>query len=190
MPEVTVNGVQLAYQRFGEGPTVLLIAGMHLAEAWHTVTVPQLVSAGYTVVSSDHRGLPPSEVPGGPYSIERLTEDAIVLTETLGLAPVHLVGTSLGGLVAQRIAVDRPELVRSVALLAGFGTITPFGIAFFDAFVELFSREPRNLEIERFIALPCHGDASVGARRAHERAGQSTVPELHCRGRGRPAFPA
>jgi 3-oxoadipate enol-lactonase len=87
----------------------------------HRMFAPQIEALRdrYRCVAWDHRGQGQSDVPPGRIvTIEQVTSDAIALIEQLGLAPVHFVGLSMGGFVGMRIAARRPELVRSLALLA------------------------------------------------------------------------
>lgn len=118
MAEVVVGGVRLAYDRAGAGPPVLLLAGCGApAVSWQLGVAPALVAAGYGVVTVDHRGMAPSDAPPAPYSVSDMAVDAAGLLEHLALGPVCVAGHSMGGWVAEVLAVTRPELVRAVALL-------------------------------------------------------------------------
>jgi pimeloyl-ACP methyl ester carboxylesterase len=69
-------------------------------------------------IAYDHRGQGQSDVPPArAHTIEQCTADAIALIERLGVAPVHVVGLSMGGFVGMRLAARRPDLVRSLSLL-------------------------------------------------------------------------
>jgi len=73
----------------------------------------------YRCISYDHRGQGQSAKPdASSYPIELLTDDAIALIESLGLAPIHFVGLSMGGFVGMRIAARRPDLIRSLVLIS------------------------------------------------------------------------
>src|SRR5688572_22810475 len=122
MPEATVNGVRLAYEVHGEGEPVLLICGTgQPAFSWTLHQVPALTAAGYQVVTFDNRGVAPSEEPEGPYTVEGMADDAAALIEHLGIGPCRVAGYSLGALIAQELALARPELVRSAVLMATMG---------------------------------------------------------------------
>lgn len=86
----------------------------------HRMFEPQIarLRERYRCVAWDHRGQGRSAVPAArSVPIEEVTADAVALVETLGVAPVHFVGLSMGGFVGMRIAARRPELVRTLALL-------------------------------------------------------------------------
>jgi pimeloyl-ACP methyl ester carboxylesterase len=119
MPYVSANGIRLAYERTGRGPCVLLIMGQAAGgNVWSMYQVPALESAGYEVITFDNRGMPPSDVPPGDYSLDDLVADTVGLIEALDAGPCKVVGTSLGALVAIELAVRRPDLVTSCLLMA------------------------------------------------------------------------
>jgi 3-oxoadipate enol-lactonase len=81
---------------------------------------PQLaaLSADFRVIAYDHRGHGGSPAPAGPYSIEDLALDVLALLEEYQVARAHVVGLSLGGMVAQVIAAQQPQRVDRLVLLA------------------------------------------------------------------------
>jgi pimeloyl-ACP methyl ester carboxylesterase len=119
MPYVSTNGIRLAYERTGRGESVVMIMGQAASgNVWSLYQVPALKSAGYEVITFDNRGMPPSDVPPGGYSLADLVADTAGLIEGLGVGPCRVVGTSLGAWVATELAVVRPDLVRCCALMA------------------------------------------------------------------------
>ncbi|WUH99897.1 alpha/beta hydrolase [Spirillospora sp. NBC_00431] len=119
MPFLETNGVRLAYQRSGQGENVLLIMGTGAAgQVWTLHQTPALNRAGYQTVTFDNRGIRPSDVPAGKYSIEDMVADTKGLIEALDLAPCRIVGTSMGAIVAQELAIGWPRLVRCAVLMA------------------------------------------------------------------------
>lgn len=119
MPHVSTNGIRLAYERTGRGERVLLIMGQAAGgNVWSVYQVPALKNAGYEVIRFDNRGMPPSDVPPGNYSLADLVADTAGLIEALDAGPCRLVGTSLGALVATELAVSRPDLVTCCVLMA------------------------------------------------------------------------
>jgi len=116
---VQTNGVRLAYQRSGHGAPVLMIMGTGAAgRVWTMHQTPALNAAGYETIVFDNRGVAPSDAPEGKYSLGDVVADTAGLIEALDLGPCRIVGTSLGAVVAQELAVTRPELVRCAVLLA------------------------------------------------------------------------
>lgn len=117
MPSVSVNGVQLYYEETGSGPPVLFSHGLLWSGRMFAAQVEALAPR-YRCISYDHRGQGRSEVPpGDEMSIEDCAEDAAALIEALDAGPCHFVGLSMGGFVALRLALRRPELVRSITLV-------------------------------------------------------------------------
>jgi pimeloyl-ACP methyl ester carboxylesterase len=119
MPFANTNGIRLAYQRSGRGEPVLLIMGSGAAgRVWTLHQTPAMHQAGYETIVFDNRGIAPSDAPPGPYSIAGMVTDTRGLIEALGIGPCRVVGTSMGAMIAQELALASPELVRSAVLMA------------------------------------------------------------------------
>jgi pimeloyl-ACP methyl ester carboxylesterase len=114
---VTLQGVRLHVEDGGgAGPAVAFSHGLF----WDTrLFAPQVEALSRTrrCIAWDHRGQGRSEVTASGYDMDTLAGDAIALLDQLGAGPVHLVGLSMGGFVAMRVALARPDLVRSLVLL-------------------------------------------------------------------------
>jgi len=118
MPELTIDDVTLAYDLVGDGEPVVLVAGCgQPAMAWHLSLVPALVAAGYRVLTFDNRGVAPSSSPPAPYSIDDLAADTLGLLDHLGMESVRIAGHSMGGWVAETLALRHPGRVRGAALM-------------------------------------------------------------------------
>ncbi|WP_206808566.1 alpha/beta fold hydrolase [Paradesulfitobacterium ferrireducens] len=115
MPKVSVNGVEVYYEVHGSGEPVLLVEGLGYA-TWQWFRQIEEFAASYLTVIFDNRGVGESDKPDTPYSIDLLADDAAGLLKALGLTRVHVLGTSMGGFVAQKLALRHPELVRSLVL--------------------------------------------------------------------------
>jgi pimeloyl-ACP methyl ester carboxylesterase len=115
----------------GAGEPLLLIAGCgQPAVAWHLGLVPALVSAGYCVATFDNRGVAPSSSPPAPYRVEEMADDALALLDHLGwVDPVRIAGHSLGGWIAETLALDHPERVRAAALMGSANQPTAWEVA-------------------------------------------------------------
>jgi pimeloyl-ACP methyl ester carboxylesterase len=119
MPYVFTNGIRLSYERAGRGEPVVMIMGQAAGgNVWRMHQVPALDRAGYEAITFDNRGVPPSDVPPGDYSLADLVTDTEGLVEALGIGPCRLVATSLGAYVAVELAVSRPDLVTCCVLMA------------------------------------------------------------------------
>ena len=116
MPMITLNGLDVFYETRGAGDPVLLIHGLGSStEDWE----PQVdaLARDFTVVAYDVRGHGRTGKPGGTYSVAQFASDAAELIRALRLAPVHVVGLSMGGMIAFQLAADHPELVRSLVIV-------------------------------------------------------------------------
>lgn len=112
----TNDGVRLAWDEVGEGPLVLLVHGIGYTRAKWEPQVAPLVSAGFRVVRYDLRGFGESTLPEEPSEMSHFLSDLRRMLEALGSPRLHLVGHSLGGMIAQLYAVEHPDRVLSLTL--------------------------------------------------------------------------
>jgi pimeloyl-ACP methyl ester carboxylesterase len=117
MGRVKVNNVELYYQSVGNEAETILFSHGYLMN--HTMFNGQIdvFKNRFTCVSYDHRGHGQSEVTKNGYELDNLVTDAISLIEALNKGPVHFVGMSTGGFVGMRIALRRPDLLKSLVLM-------------------------------------------------------------------------
>jgi 3-oxoadipate enol-lactonase len=112
MPHVTVNGCRLNYRIDGpaDGPPLLLI---HAVGSDHGMWTPQVdrFASRFRVLRYDHRGHGGSDVPAGPYSLDRLGRDAVGLLDALDIGRSHVVGLSMGGMVALWLGIQAADRV-------------------------------------------------------------------------------
>ncbi|GAA2608728.1 alpha/beta fold hydrolase [Paractinoplanes durhamensis] len=119
-----VNGIELCVETFGEptDPALLLIAGgASSMDWWEDEFCRRLAAGGRHVIRYDHRdtGRSTSFPPGSPpYSGVDLAHDALGVLDAIGVHKAHVVGLSMGGALAQRIAVERPHRVLSLTLMS------------------------------------------------------------------------
>lgn len=138
MPSVNTNGVEIAYERHGSaaGPTLLLIQGLGMPlAAWPPMLVEKLTAEGFQVITFDNRdvgqsqqlsaaGLPNVVVQAmrraiglrvrAPYQLDDMARDAVGLMDRLGIDSAHVIGVSMGGMIAQLVAIDAPARVTSL----------------------------------------------------------------------------
>jgi len=124
MPEAFVNNVGIRYREAGQGPALVLIHGLGSSgQVWEGL-FPEL-SRTHRVIAPDLRGHGDSAKPRGPYSIRLLADDVVLLMDHLGIAAAAVCGLSMGGAIAQVLAVERPERVEALVLEDTWAYPTP-----------------------------------------------------------------
>lgn len=114
-----VGGITIAYRDVGSGAPVLLLTGLGGAgRAWGDQV--DRFAARYRTIVPDHRGTGDSSKPEDGYTISALAGDMAGLVRMLGCGPVHVVGSSTGGAMAQLMAIDHPDTVRSLVLVSSW----------------------------------------------------------------------
>jgi pimeloyl-ACP methyl ester carboxylesterase len=127
MPTVSLSQVEIAYDVAGDrdaDPVVLICGCGQPAVAWQLGLVPALTAAGYRVVTFDNRGVAPSSSPPAPYTVADLVADALGLLDHLDIATARFAGYSLGGWVAETLAIRHPDRVRAAAFLGSCNVAT------------------------------------------------------------------
>ncbi len=122
---VPINGTELYYETHGEGEPIVLVMGMAADHHGWDAQIPDLATT-HLVIAFDNRGVGQSEKPPGPYTTELLADDTVGLLDALGLGRVHLVGSSMGGAVAQHVALAHPERVWTLTLACTFASFDAF----------------------------------------------------------------
>lgn len=209
MPVATINDIELNYKLEGDGEdTIVLVNGLaDDLETW-VLQVDDFLAAGYRVLRFDNRGIGSSSKPAGPYSSRMLADDAKALADSLGITGFHLMGVSMGGMIAQEYALAYPADLRSVTFACTYAAPGPFcsrmfamwadmapvlGVPFVMRDVTLWAFtvpffEQRTAELEEFeIAMrymdqPVHAYlAQLAVIQAHDtasRLGEITTPSL------------
>ena len=126
MPTLSINGAQIYYEDSApnqdnlpqdqQKPVLLFAHGLLWGTHLYDKQVEHFKSS-YRCIAFDFRGQGKSEVTKSGYDMDSLAEDAIALLEALEISKCHLVGLSMGGYVAQRVALKRPDLLHSLILL-------------------------------------------------------------------------
>jgi len=117
MPRTRVHGVELYYEVSGAGEPLLLVAGLGFG-AWSWFRQIPDLSQHFRVIAFDNRGAGLSEKPDCEYTIEMMAEDAVALLRTLNVARAHVLGHSMGGYIAQEIALRHPDVVSKLILVS------------------------------------------------------------------------
>ncbi|RME74596.1 MAG: alpha/beta hydrolase [Planctomycetota bacterium] len=111
------NGLKMAYSRKGEGSPLIFVPGLGRgAEMWRF----QLddLSSEFDVIAIDNRGSGESDKPAGPYSISMMAEDLSLFMDAMNISKAVIIGASMGGFIAQTFAVNYPEKVEKLVLIA------------------------------------------------------------------------
>jgi 3-oxoadipate enol-lactonase len=138
MPTATVNGIEINYQLEGDGDqTLVLVNGLaDDLETW-ALQMDDLLSAGYRVLRFDNRGVGLSEKPAGAYTTKLFADDTKALVDHLGLRDFHLLGVSMGGMIAQEYAIAYGDDLRSLVLACTYAAPGPFCSRMFSMWTDM-----------------------------------------------------
>jgi pimeloyl-ACP methyl ester carboxylesterase len=116
MAKVEVAGREFHYERGGSGESLLLIQGMSGTHVAWGRPFREVLEESFDVIAFDNRGIGLSGPVEGPFTIVEMAEDTAGLLEELGLESAHVVGISMGGMIAQELALAEPGRLRSLTL--------------------------------------------------------------------------
>ena len=117
MPFQKVNGIQIYYEEYGQGFPLLLIQGLGYPSGMWFLQIPEL-SRHFRTIIFDNRGVGKTDRPDEEYTVALMASDAAELLRILGIARAHVAGVSLGGYIAQDLALNQPGLVDHLVLMA------------------------------------------------------------------------
>ncbi len=117
MPTVKVNDIDVYYEVQGAGEPLVLIAGLGTSISPYRRMI-RLLSQKYRVVEFDNRGVGLTDKPDIPYTIEMMAGDTAGLLKALDIMSAIVIGISMGGRIAMELALQHPELVRSLVLVS------------------------------------------------------------------------
>jgi pimeloyl-ACP methyl ester carboxylesterase len=108
--------VRIAWERRGGGSPVVLIHGLGYAR-WGWEPVADGLAEAFEIVLLDNRGIGESDAPPGPYTVSEMAADVLGVLDEAGIERAHVVGTSLGGMIAQELALTAPARVDRLVLV-------------------------------------------------------------------------
>lgn len=111
-----VNGIKICYEIFGKGYPIILIHGFGARKEGFKCQIPAL-SKEFKVITFDNRGAGKSERVNDPYTMQTLADDVRGLLDFLEIKKTHVLGTSMGGLIAQQFVLQYPEYVNKLVLV-------------------------------------------------------------------------
>lgn len=170
MPKIHVNDISLYYEIQGKGQPLILIAGFNTDHTiWQDVIGEY--AEQFQVIAIDNRGVGQSDCPDYPYTIEMMTDDLVELCKALQMSSAHFMGVSMGGAIAQNIAVKFPDLTRSVVIENSFMQIDARFALFAEARFELMKSGASNKSLikatlpwvfsNRFLSQPGFVDSFI-----------------------------
>ncbi len=115
MPTARANGIEIYYEEHGSGEPLLLIMGWGGNAATWKPQIPGLAGQ-YRIIAFDNRGVGRTTAPEEPYTTGQMAADTVGLLDALELPDAHVFGISMGGMIAQEMALAYPERVRTLIL--------------------------------------------------------------------------
>lgn len=119
MPTIEANGQTLYYEVHGEGDPLLCVHGLAVNTLGWALQVNDF-AARHRMVFFDNRDVGQSSMADAPYQLGDMAADALALADRLGLGSFHLLGISMGGAIAQEIALAAPDRIRTLSLAVTF----------------------------------------------------------------------
>ena len=119
MPLASLNGIHISYQVEGDGEPLVMIMGFTASRiGW----MPQrrFFRKYFRTITFDNRGAGKSDKPPGPYSTRMMADDTVKLMDVLGIEKAHIMGLSMGGMIAQELAINHPQRVMKLVLAATY----------------------------------------------------------------------
>jgi 3-oxoadipate enol-lactonase len=173
MAKIAVRGTELHYERGGSGEPLLLIQGMSGTHVSWGEPFRSALEESFDVVAFDNRGIGLSAPVDGPFTVVEMAADTAGLMEELGLESAHVVGISMGGMIAQELALAHPERLRSLTL----------GCTYCGGPGSMLMPEEN---LQKLVAGMASGDRDKAIRAGYEvnlspgfRADESTVAAFH-----------
>jgi pimeloyl-ACP methyl ester carboxylesterase len=116
MPKLTVNDIQTYYEVHGEGFPLVMIHGLGANLDWWDPRMVQELSKRFMTVMFDNRGAGRTDVSDRSYTIKLFADDTAALMDGLGISRAHVLGISMGGMIAQELVLNHPQKVEKLVL--------------------------------------------------------------------------
>jgi pimeloyl-ACP methyl ester carboxylesterase len=152
VPTIDVGSQTLYYEDHGEGEPLLCVMGLAADTLAWALQVPAFAGRHRTVIF-DNRDVGQSSMTSGPYEVADMAGDALGLADALGLDSFHLLGVSMGGAIAQEIALAAPSRVRTLTLAVTFANAGAWGRKLSDVWGARVQRMSREERIDELLLL-------------------------------------
>jgi pimeloyl-ACP methyl ester carboxylesterase len=119
MPIARLKDIGISHKVEGQGEPLVMIMGFSANRSGWTAQVP-FFRKYYRTITFDNRGVGKSEKPQGPYSTRMMADDTVGLMDCLGIERAHVMGASMGGMIAQELAINYPERVNRLVLASTY----------------------------------------------------------------------
>ena len=146
------QGVRIAWESHGDGPPLLLVQGLGYGR-WGWQPIVPLLAQRHRVLVFDNRGIGDSDRPPGPYTAAQMAGDSLAVLDAAGIERAHVLGASLGGAVAQELALrhaERLEKLVLVATMSGMTNMHPIPAQTMQLMAEAATLEPA-VALRRFV---------------------------------------
>lgn len=115
MPLANLDDIKINYKAEGQGEPLVMITGFSANRSSWMTQIP-FFKKYFRVITFDNRGAGKSDKPQGPYSIRMMADDTVRLMDSLGIEKAHILGVSMGGMIAQELAINHPQRVMKLVL--------------------------------------------------------------------------
>ncbi len=118
MPKIKANGIDLYYEEQGKGFPLVMITGLSASLYWWTPDLITTFARHFKVITLDNRGAGLSEDPRVPFTVKMMADDTVALMDALKVPKAHVLGISMGGMIAQELVLNYPDKVEKLVLCA------------------------------------------------------------------------
>ena len=152
MPHTQNHRPRLYYEVQGEGEPLVLLMGLGVDILGWALQLPAF-SESYRTVALDNRDVGRSDYVDEPYEVADMATDALAVCDELGLDSFHVLGLSMGGLIAQELALDAPERVRTLTLGTTYGGSGRYGVVRSRLLASAARRAPFEEHVDTLLTL-------------------------------------
>ena len=117
MPKIKVNDIQIYYEGSGRGFPLIMVMGLGANLDWWDPRMIQELSKKFNLVMFGNRGAGRTDISNRRYTIKSFAEDTASLMDVFGIPRAHVIGVSMGGMIAQELALNFPEKVKKTGPL-------------------------------------------------------------------------